>query len=745
VLSSIKPKLLLIKHYWRSDLIAGFSVSLVALPLSLGIALAMDLPISALMAGVTAALVGGLITTFIRGGNVAINGPSPALIGIVAGAMATLGSWEYVLAAFICSGILQLIFGVLKLGNLADFIPSSVVQGMMAAIGVIILASQVHTGLGVSFKGETSFDNLLAIPNSILNMNPLIAVIFINCLVILAWHPYIKKNRFIKFVPATIWLLVVSIPMYFLFNYLSEGTEVLFGKTHYLVASIDLITLPDNLLSGFFIQPNFAKANTVGFWLVVLSVFLVSTIESLGSAKAIDKIDPLKRKTNLDRDIGAMGISTIISGFIGGLPIVTVIARSSVSIYHGSRTRLSNFVHGILILFFVFVLGSFIQLVPKAALMAILVFTGYKLASPKVFKDASLKGYEQLLILCCTLLATLLTDLNKGILIGILFTLFIHLVRSHMPAVLFFKYISKPYFNLAKIEDYYHLRIKGVANFTNVIKLRKVLKTVPENEQVVFDFSHARLVDFSMLEFVNEWGKDYKRKHHGDFEILGLDEHLTTSEHPYSIHALPQMEEKPLSKRQKQIKELAYANQADFEPKINWKIGYLEVNTFFEVRTIEYAKNKLSGTFDNGVAWEILDVTFAEGALMAAEVHNTTMLRMQFNKNLPDFELDEDRFFTKLLGKATNNERALEINDDFGNDFLVKGESKQQITSLFSKDLKQFLLEHNKCHLESTKNTLLAFRYFRLMSATEIQELLDFGKAFSAICQNSLVAPKAIP
>ena len=529
MLSSIKSQLQLIKSYWRSDLIAGFSVSLVALPLSLGIALAMDLPIAALMAGVTAALVGGLVTTFIRGGNVTINGPSPALIGIVVGAMATLGSWEYVLAAFVCSGILQLIFGVLKLGNLADFIPSSVVQGMMAAIGVIILSSQVHTGLGVHYKGETSFDNLLAIPNSLINMNPLVAVIFINCLVILAWHPYIKKNRFIKFVPATIWLLIVSIPMYFLFYYLSGGTEVLFGKIHYLEPSIDLITLPDNLLSGFFVQPNFAKANSLAFWLVVLSVFLVSTIESLGSAKAIDRIDLLKRKTNLDRDIGAMGISTIISGFIGGLPVVTVIARSSVSIYHGSRTRLSNFVHGILILFFVFVLGSFIQLVPKAALMAILVFTGYKLASPKVFKDASLKGYEQLLILCCTLLATLLTDLNKGILIGILFTLFIHLVRSHMPAGLFFKYISKPYFNLAKIDDHYHLRIKGVAIFTNVIRLRKLLESIPKNQQIVFDFSHTRLVDFSMLEFVNEWGKDYKQKHKGDYDIVGLDEHLTTS------------------------------------------------------------------------------------------------------------------------------------------------------------------------------------------------------------------------
>ncbi|MBT8326875.1 MAG: SulP family inorganic anion transporter, partial [Bacteroidia bacterium] len=195
-----------IKTYWRSDVLAGFSVSLVALPLSIGIAIAMELPISALMAGLTAAMVGGLISSFFKSGNVSINGPSPALIGIVIGAMAALDGWEYVLAAFVCSGILQFAFGIFKLGKLGDFIPSSVVQGMMAAIGVIILGSQVHTGLGVSFKGANDWENLMAIPQSIINMNPLIAIIFANSLLILAWHPYVK-NKFIKYVPAPIWLL----------------------------------------------------------------------------------------------------------------------------------------------------------------------------------------------------------------------------------------------------------------------------------------------------------------------------------------------------------------------------------------------------------------------------------------------------------------------------------------------------------------------------------------------------------
>ena len=319
-----------------------------------------------------------------------INGPSPALIGIVVSGMGVLGAWEYMLAAFICAGVLQAVFGIFKLGGLADFIPSSVVQGMMAAIGVIILAGQIHPGLGVEIGKMNDFDKLMAIPNSIAHMNPLIAIIFFNSLFILAIHPQVT-NRFIKYVPAPIWLVLLAIPLYMFFQFYTGGQTAILGKTHVLNPTKDLIyfPLPSSLnISEIFLFPNFSKISSIGFWVVVISVFLVSTIETLGSAKAIDNIDPLKRKTDLNKDVTAMGLSTILSGFIGGLPIIAVIARSSVNINHGAMTRLSNFVHGTLILLFVFLLSDHIMLVPKAALMAILVYTGYKLASPKVFKDA---------------------------------------------------------------------------------------------------------------------------------------------------------------------------------------------------------------------------------------------------------------------------------------------------------------------------------------------------------------------
>jgi MFS superfamily sulfate permease-like transporter len=702
---------------WRNDLVAGFSVSLVALPLSLGISIAAGAPP---MAGIIAAMVGGLLTTFIRSGHISINGPSPALIGIVFVAIQQLGGWEHVLGAIVVAGALQVVLGILRLGKIGDFFPSAVVQGMLAAIGVIIIASQIHTGLGVEFSGGDPLESLMAVPSSIFNMNPYIGIIFINSLVILAWHPY-TKSKFFKFIPAPMWILLMAISLYMLFEWLLGSTS---GK--YITTS-HLVDLPDNILDGFSIRPNFSKAGTGAFWVTVFSIFLISTIETLLSAKAIDKIDPKKRKTDLNKDLWAMGASTMASGFLGGFPVIAVIARSSVNINHGAKTKLSNLFHGLLIVLFVFLLSDVIQLVPMAALAAILVFTGYKLASPKVFKDAAYKGYEQFMILLVTLIATLMADLIKGIAIGILFTLVVHLIRSHLSFRLFTRYLMKPVYKLSKIDNHYHLKAKGVANFTNVLKLRQILSAIPSEQEVIFDFGHTRLVDYSLLEFVDTWGKDYENDHNGKFVVLGLDEHLTTSDHPFSIHALPQLEDKRLSKRQRELQELAHYHKWQFDPKMDWRIQRLRRNSFFSIRPIEYAKNNLKGAFSDRVEWEVNDVTFDEGALMAAEVHHVTMLRISYDRNIPDFELERERFFHRLLDLAIREDINFDNERGFNQAFSLKGEDREAITELFTKDLRFFLKHQEDYHIESLENQILIFRYFRILSCQEVNQMIQFG------------------
>lgn len=726
---------------WREDIVAGLSVSLVALPMSLGIALASGAPP---MSGLIAAMVGGILTTIIRAGNVSINGPSASLIVITLIAINELSDpgvyngFKYVTAAFMIAGGLQLLMGLLRLGRYGNFFPSSVVLGMLAAIGVIIFASQIHVGLGVEFKG-TALESLKAIPNSIVNLHPFMAIIFFNSLFILARHPYVK-SRFVKFIPAPMWVLVASVPLYMLFQYLSNGEVQALGKFH-LFNEGYLVNLPDNVFEGFEIRPDFSKISHPYFWITTVSIFLISTIETVLSAKAIDKLDPLKRKTNLNHDLTAVGVSTAVSGWLGGLPVLAVIVRSSVNITHGARTRMSNFYHGLFILCFVFYFSDLIQYVPLAALAAILVFSGYKLASPKVFKDASFKGYEQLFILVNTLIFTILTDLIWGIVLGVMFTVLLHLIRSSLPPASFVRYLLNPNFVISRIDSHYHIKVKGLANFTSVLKLQKALKQIPKNVQVIFDFSHARLVDYSMLEYVHEWGREHEQERNGAYSVLGLDEHLTTSDHPYSLHVLPPLKKKRLSKRQHELKELAAFNHWTFDPLINWEVGRLKQNKFFTIRPIEYAKNSIKGQYESGLFWELNDITFDEGALMAAEVHQVTMLRITHNEDLPDFVFQQERFFDKLLDFAAKKETGADIDEEFS----IKGKQKDRIEALFNKELLYFLKNEEEYYIECKNNTLLIFRFFRLLNIQEINQMLRFGEQFTSLIQKDLKRPNEAP
>lgn len=730
---------------WRTDLVAGLSVSLVALPLSLGVAIASGAPP---MAGIISAIIGGILTTFIRSGHVSINGPSASLIVVTLLAVQQLSDpghangFQYVTAAFMVAGAIQLLFGLFKLGKYGNIFPSSVVQGMLAAIGVIILASQIHVGLGVDFKGS-AWDSIKAIPNSLRQLHPFIAIIFANSLFILARHPYVK-SKLIRFIPAPMWVLITSIPLFLLFQYLSDGEVQALGDLH-LFTDDYLIKLPPNVLDGFSIRPNFSKINDVHFWIAAISIFLISTIETLLSAKAIDRLDPFKRKTNLNHELSAVGISTMVSGFLGGLPILAVIVRSSVNINHGAKTRYSNLYHGLIILALVFFLTDLIQMVPLAALAAILVYSGYKLASPKVFKDANLKGYEQLLILVFTLFFTIMTDLIWGIAIGVIFTMLLHLIRSSLPLGSFIRYIANPTFSL-NMDSHFHVKVKGVANFGSVLKLQKLLDKVPNGEQVIFDFSHARLVDFSMLEYVHHWGEDYEEQRSGTYSVLGLDEHLSTSEHPYSLHVLPPLKKKRLSKRQLELQELSSFHHWKFKPELNWEIGRLRQHKFFISRPIEYAKNNIRGVFNNGLHWEVNDVTFDEGALMAAEVHHVTMLRIIFDQELPDFSLDREKLFDKLLDLASKEDIKVRTEvESFNSEFYVKGKNKEFVKQLFNKDLQLFLKNEQYYHIECQNNTLLLFKSFRILNCQEINQMLRFGELFTEQLHKALATPNLNP
>lgn len=719
---------------WRSDLVAAVSVSLVALPLALGIAIGAGAPP---MSGIISVVVGGLLTTFLRGSHVAINGPGNSLIALVLVAISMLDdgtgqTFNYILAAFIVSGAIQVVLGLLKLGRAAELIPSSVIHGILAAIGVIIVAKQLHVALGTSSDADNMVDVLLDVFRNIQDVNPFVAVISVLGILLLIFHAKISYKLF-HFLPAPMWVLILAIPFVYAFNFFEPHTISVFNR-EYAVGPDLLVHIPDNLLDGI-MHPNFSKIGTLSFWLVVISINLITTVETLASTKAVDKIDPFKRKTNLNRDLIAVGLSTMVSGAIGGLPVLTVIVRSTVNIQNNARTRWSNFFHGVLIIAILVLLANIIQMVPLAALAAILVFSGFKLTAPRQYVNTYQQGMEQLLFMIGTLIITLYTNLLWGIVGGILITLGVHVLLARVPVPVFFRMAFRPGNRLVqKRDDTYELKIKGVANFLTLLRLTKLLEQVPKGTKLKINISTARLIDLTVLETID----DFKRTHRlngGKVKLTGVEHHVASTGHRFALKSQTSPMPVRLSSRQVELKKLAFKYNWSYRPEIEWEVYDLQKFRFFETRPIEYKTNVITGEYDSGVHWELSDITFDEGALMATEVYHTTIQVIQMPGKIPEFTLEAEGLFEKIFDRVKSLPRNRDIDfklfSKFSSHFLLKGEDEQAIREFFKRDhVIEFLEDHDDIyHIESDGNALLVFKSLRFARVNEIEKMLEFSES----------------
>ncbi|WP_299458669.1 SulP family inorganic anion transporter [uncultured Microscilla sp.] len=713
-----------ITKHWRIDLIAAFSVSLVALPLSIGIALSSGV---SPMAGIMAAIIGGTVTTLLRSSHVAINGPANSLIVVVATGVGLLNGYQYLLAAFIVAGGIQIVIGLLKWGKISDLLPVSVIQGMLAAIGVMILSKELHVALGgVAPKTGNTIQVLMAVPATFMVQNPFITIISTVSLIILVAYSRFK-NKVVQFVPAPVWVLLFAIPLVFLFNFFKEHTIPLFNKS-YQVGPQHLVNIPKNLKDGF-VLADFSKISTVTFWVLVLQITLLATIESLVSSKAIEKIDPYKRPTHANQDLAAVGFSTVLSGLIGGLPTITVVARSSVNVNNGALTKWSNFYHGIILLIFVVFFGAIIREIPRAALSAILIYTGYKLAAPRVFKDAYRKGWEQLAIMLATLLSTLFFGLLWGIFTGILFTLGVHHAFSRKNYQHFFSELFRPNIIYThEAENTYHISIVGIANFYNLLRVKKLLDNIGSNRHIILDFAKASVVDFTLLEYTQEYARNYYQQG-GQFDIVGLNVHQTTSNHPNALHALRRPKRKFLNPRQLALQKIATQHSSSFRPEIQWDNHGLKKFPYFRNKILEYKTNTLQGLHDDfNTRWEIFDITFVKGLLSDAEVYYATVHILYLPFKIPVFVLEKEVLLDKLKKFAGYGDINFKKHKEFSSRFLLKGVDKAYITYLFNEELIHFLQSQETYHLESNGTAICIFKNIRYSSPTETENMLEFGR-----------------
>ena len=518
----------------KRDLIAGFLVFLIALPLCLGIAMASGFPP---VAGVLTAIVGGVVVNFLGSARLTIKGPAAGLIVIAIGAVQELGGGDPVagyrraLAVGVMAAAAQIVFALTGAASLGAAMSPSVVHGMLAAIGVIIMAKQIPVALGVSAKGDP-LQLLMQIPDEFAHTNPAIGLIGAVSLATMFLWPLLRQPL-LRRIPAPMVVVAISIPLGLYFGLDGDAPHAYtFSGKEYTLSRSFLVNVPSNLF-GALTLPDFSGMTQTKGWYWASMFAIIGTLESLLSAKAVDMLDPWHRKTNLDRDDTAVGVGNLLASGVGGLPMISEIVRSRANIDNGARTRFANMFHGAFLLLFVGALPAVVSLIPLSALGAMLVYTGFRLAHPREFVHVYSIGREQLVVFTTTLVAVLTTDLLEGIAIGIGVKLLIHTLNGAP-----LRSLLEPHIEVSEREDgAVVLAVHHSAIFSNWIALRKRLNQARSCREVVLDLSAARLVDHTVMEKLHEMEQDFGRSD-CRLVITGLELHRALSPHPFAARKL---------------------------------------------------------------------------------------------------------------------------------------------------------------------------------------------------------------
>jgi MFS superfamily sulfate permease-like transporter len=476
------------------NLSASIVVLLVALPLCLGIALASGAP---LFSGIIAGVVGGIVVGLLSGSQLSVTGPAAGLTAIVAVAILKLQVYEAFLLAVVLAGIMQVALGYLKAGVIGDYIPNAVIKGMLAAIGLILIMKQFPhlVGYDANFEGDETFaqadqnNTFSAIYTALNTIKPAAAIIGLGSIILLSiWEkPFIKKNELLRFVPGPLVVVILAI--------IINGTiEQLSGIAS--IESTHLVSLPiahsTTEFISFFTLPNFSFITNVQVWISAVTLAIVASLETLLGIEAVDKLDPLKRVTPTNKELKAQGFGNIVSGLIGGLPLTSVIVRSSANVSAGGKTKQATIFHGLLLLLCAALIPNLLNKIPLSALAGILIFTGYKLAKITLFKEFYQKGLNQFIPFCVTIIAILFTDLLIGISIGIAVSM-IFIIRSNFKTAVL----------VVNDNNNYLIRFKKDVSFLNKPIIKSELELVPENANLVIDVARAEFIDKDVIDEVN--------------------------------------------------------------------------------------------------------------------------------------------------------------------------------------------------------------------------------------------------
>ena len=475
----------------KNDLPASIVVFFVALPLCLGIALASGAP---LFSGLIAGIVGGIIVGALSGSKIGVSGPAAGLAAIVATAIITLGSYEDFLVAVVLGGIIQLIFGVVRLGIIGYFFPSSVIKGMLTGIGIFIILKEIpyFFGYEVPVNGGSTWKN---IANSIQNIETGPTIIgVIGLAILILWDRVLsKKAKIFQLVQGPLVAVVVGILFYML-----TKSNANFALTKEQLVSVPV---PENLDSFFgqFTFPNFEVITKAEIWVIAFTIALVASLETLLCVEATDKLDPNKNVTPTNRELLAQGVGNVVSGLIGGLPITQVIVRSSANIQSGGRSKASAIIHGFFLLFAVMLIPTLLNQIPLSVLAAVLFIVGYKLAKPSLFKKMFQLGWKQWLPFLTTIVGIIAIDLLKGLALGLSVGIVVTLIKSYQNSHFLNKEDKsngKPKVKMTLAEE---------VTFFNKGAILRELDSLTENTHLELDVTKTRFLDNDIIEILEDF------------------------------------------------------------------------------------------------------------------------------------------------------------------------------------------------------------------------------------------------
>jgi MFS superfamily sulfate permease-like transporter len=499
----------------KSDFASGLVVFLVALPLCLGIALASGAP---LFSGIIAGVIGGIAVGFLSKSHLSVSGPAAGLTAIVLTAITDLGAFNIFLTAVVIAGVIQVILGYMKAGSISNYFPTNVIEGMLAGIGVIIILKQIPHAFGYDpdfvgdeaffqSDGQNTFSELFLIFNHIQLGSVLITLI--SLAILIAWNKveFLKK---IKLIPAALVAVIVSIVLNEFFIQTNSNLAVI--KEH-LVS----LPVPTSLeeFKNIIITPDFTALSNSKVWIVGITIAIVASIETLLCIEASDRMDAQRRYTDTNVELKAQGIGNILSGFIGGLPMTSVVVRTTANNSAGAKSKMSTIIHGVLLLISVLSIPTILNKIPLATLAAVLLMVGYKLANPKTVKHFWKKGKYQFIPFFATLLAVVFTDLLKGVALGMIISI-IFILKGNMQRA--YKFKKEEYHD----GDVIHIDLAQEVSFLNKSAIKATLAAIPENSKVEINASDTVYIAHDVLDLIKEFKKIKSKEENIKVKLVGF-------------------------------------------------------------------------------------------------------------------------------------------------------------------------------------------------------------------------------